>query len=298
MPQDSNPKTRLIDRLPYKTIAAVVVTGVVCTASTATAATLITSAQIKDQTILNRDIHPGTISESRLGEALRAKLNRMTAQSGKDGVSVSGKDGVNGHGAKGDRGANGNDGAKGDRGDKGDRGSDGRDGTQLPAGFFVTNSSVESALDGVVFGPYANGGAQGGSLVNTKVAGMKVSDIGHLAYTAKWSNDEGTDVGVPYLRLFLENGSRMIFSPNTQPAKDTAPGVFHKWTVHTGTVRYDDDKGNGADMTWDQFVTAHGTEKLKDLRVSAGYTAGTNLSTTLKSLELNNQTWSFGADQA
>ena len=113
----------------------------------------------------------------------------------------------------------------------------------------MTNSSVESALDGVVFGPYANGGAQGGSLVNTKVAGMKVSDIGHLAYTAKWSNDEGIDVGVPYLRLFLENGSRMIFSPNTQPVKDTAPGAFHKWTVHTGTVRYDDDKGNGADMT-------------------------------------------------
>ena len=58
MQQDSTPKTRFIDRLPYKTIAAVVVTGVVCTASTATAATLITSAQIKDNTIVNRDIHP------------------------------------------------------------------------------------------------------------------------------------------------------------------------------------------------------------------------------------------------
>ena len=83
MQQDSTPKTRFIDRLPYKTIAAVVVTGVVCTAGSATAASLTTSAQIQDQTILNRDIHPGTISESRLGEALRAKLNRMTAQSGK-----------------------------------------------------------------------------------------------------------------------------------------------------------------------------------------------------------------------
>ena len=169
--------------------------------------------------------------------------------------------------------------------------SDGRDGTQLPAGFFVTNSSVESALDGVVFGPYANGGTQGGSLVNTKVAGMKACDIGHLAYTAKWSNDEAIDVGVPYLRLFLENGSRMIYSPNTQPVKDVAPGVMHTWNVHEGTVRYDDDKGNGADMTWNEFVTAHGTEKVKDLRVSAGYTAGTNLSTTLKSLELNDQSW-------
>ncbi len=33
MQQDSTPKTRLIDRLPYKTIAAVVVTGVVCSAA-------------------------------------------------------------------------------------------------------------------------------------------------------------------------------------------------------------------------------------------------------------------------
>ena len=32
--------------------------------------------------------------------------------------------------------------------------------------------------------------------MNTKVAGMKASDIGHLAYTAEWSNDEGIDVGV------------------------------------------------------------------------------------------------------
>ena len=74
--------------------------------------------------------------------------------------------------------------------------------------------------------------------------------------------------------------------------------MFHKWSVHTGTVRYADDTGNGADMTWDEFVTSHGTEKVKDLRVSAGYTAGTNLSTTLKSLELNNQSWGFGSDQA
>ena len=192
MQQDSTAKTRFIDRLPYKTIAAVVITGVVCTAGSATAASLVTSAQIKDGTIMNRDLHRSTISESRLDGALRAKLNTM-AKNGKDGVSFSGRDGVDGaHGAKGDRGDHG---AKGENGDRGQDGRDGVDGTQLPAGFFVTNASVESALEGVVFGPYAKGGEQGGSIVNTKVAGQKIADLGHIAYTAKWTNDEANDVG-------------------------------------------------------------------------------------------------------
>ena len=104
MQQDSTPKTRFIDRLPYKTIAAVVLTGVVCTASTATAATLITSAQIKDNTLVNRDIHAGTISENRLEGGLRAKL-RVAGHAAKADVSTSGKDGA--QGPKGDRGEKG-----------------------------------------------------------------------------------------------------------------------------------------------------------------------------------------------
>ena len=121
-------------------------------------------------------------------------------------------------------GPDGNDGAKGDRGDKGDRGSDGRDGTQLPAGFFVTNSSVESALDGVVFGPYANGGDAGRQ--PREHEGRRHEGLRHRPpglHGEVEQRREQIDVGVPYLRLFLENGSRMIFSPNTQPAKDTAP---------------------------------------------------------------------------
>ena len=265
MQQDSTPKTRFIDRLPYKTIAAVVITGVVCTAGSATAASLVTSAQIKDRTIMNRDIHLSTISESRLDGGLRAKLNTM-AKNGKDGVSFSGKDGANGSngtdGAKGDRGS------QGSKGDKGDRGQDGRDGTQLPTGFYVTNASVESALDGVVFGPYAKGGEQGGSLVNTKVNGKRVSDIHSLKFQAKWNSDEQIDVGVPYLRLFLDNGAHMIFSPNTQPNKDTAAGEMHTWSVTDGTVRYDDDKGEGQDMTWAEFAEQYGEKTIQDLRVS------------------------------
>ena len=67
MQQDSTPKTRFIDRLPYKTIAAVVITGVVCTAGSATAASLITSAQIKD----HDDPEPRHPSRDDLGEPPR-----------------------------------------------------------------------------------------------------------------------------------------------------------------------------------------------------------------------------------
>ena len=177
----------------------------------------------------------------------------------------------------------------------GSRGEDGQDGTQLPKGFYVNNSSVESALDGVVFGPYAKGGEQGGSLVNTKVAGKQVKEINHLAYLASWDSKEQIDVGVPYLRIFLENGSRMIYSPNTQVNKDTAAGEVHNWIVSQGSVRYDDDKGNGSDMSWADFVKDHGDERIKDIRVSVGYTHGTNLTGTLKAMQVNDTTTSFGA---
>jgi hypothetical protein len=52
-----------------------------------------------------------------------------------------------------------------------------------------------------------------------------------LFYVARYGTDDNTTVGVPYLRVFLENDTHdVIFSPNTQPAKDDAPGAFHTWT--------------------------------------------------------------------
>ena len=284
MQQDSPPKTRFIDRLPYKTITAVVITGVVCSAGSATASSLITSAQIKDGTIANRDIRSGTIAEERLDGELRAKINRLP-QNGRDG-------------SNGSNGSSGTNGAKGDRGDRGENGrdgKDGRDGTNLPPDFHVSNKSVGVTASGVVFGPYADGGAQGGSVLYTGKAGTKLKDIGHLAYKASWDNAEKNDVGVPYLRLFLENGKHVIFSPNTQPEKATEPGVLHKWDVDGGTVRYNDDAGFGTDMSWKQLVAEHGDEAISRIGVTVGYSAGTNLTGTLRSLEVNDKSWTFGA---
>jgi hypothetical protein len=287
MQQDSTNKTRFIDRLPYKTIAAVVATGVVCSTASATAASLVTSAQIKDGTITNRDIHRGTISENRLDGALRAKISHLPQH---------GKDGVNGqHGVTGEHGAKGDQGDRGENGRDGADGKDGRDGTNLPADFHVSNKSVGVTINGVVFGPYADGGTQGASILYTGKAGTQARDINRLAYEAMWNNDEKNDVGVPYLRLFMENGAHVIFSPNTQPTKDTEPGVMHKWNVKDGTVRYNDDRGEGPDMSWEHFIAQHGDEAIAKIGVTVGYSAGKNETGTLRSLEVNDHSWTFGA---
>ena len=125
--------------------------------------------------------------------------------------------------------------------------------------------------------------------------GLKLSDLTHLAYQASWNNVEKNDVGVPYLRLFLANGATVIFSPNTQPVKETEAGVLHTWDVTKGTVRYDDDAGFGSDVSWDSVVAEYGEKEIESVAVSVGYSAGTDLTGTLRSLEVNNHSWKFGA---
>jgi Collagen triple helix repeat (20 copies) len=103
-----------------KTIIACAVTALAVSGSTATAASLITSAKIADGTIMNRDIHAGTISENRLDGGVVAKLNR---------AGTPGTNGVNGvTGAKGDKGETGAAGALGQDGAIGAQGPQGQDG--------------------------------------------------------------------------------------------------------------------------------------------------------------------------
>jgi len=106
-----------------KTIAVAATAAIALTASTAGAASLITSSKIADGTIMNRDIHRGTISENRLDRGVVAKLNR-TAKPGTNGTS--GSNGSNGsNGAVGPKGATGATGPKGDTGARGPQGDAG-----------------------------------------------------------------------------------------------------------------------------------------------------------------------------
>src|SRR5262249_33303090 len=104
-----------------KTIVACAITALALTATSAGAASFITSAKIQDGTIMNRDIHRGTISENRLDDGVVAKLNRA--------IPI---------GANGANGATGAKGAKGAKGDTGAQGVAGKDGNAALAGAYYS----------------------------------------------------------------------------------------------------------------------------------------------------------------
>ncbi len=112
----------------------------------------------------------------------------------------------------------------------------------------VSNDTVSMTPDGVEFGPYANGAAEGGTIFFNGLNGMTLADVENLVYYARYTTDGDTGgVGVPSLRIFLEDAGggpdhSAIFSPNTQaPDADIAEGPFHEWVATSGGWRYDDD---------------------------------------------------------
>jgi len=171
----------------------------------------------------------------------------------------------------------------------------------LPAqGFDATNDSVANTADGVTFGPYADGGATGGSICTDSLNGQPFGDVTHLAYGARYTatNDTG-GVGVPYLRVFLEDDAEVehdaIFSPNTQaPDPDTEQGPFHTWVATAGSWRYDDDAGTGPDSPFAEIQGDHEDEVITDICISVGFSAGTNLSALLRTWEVNTKDYAFG----
>jgi hypothetical protein len=168
-------------------------------------------------------------------------------------------------------------------------------------GFRATNASVKNTKDGVKFGPYANGGTDGGSICTNKLDGQPLDDVKHLAYVARYTADNETNgVGVPYLRIFLKNDHDAIFSPNTQPPDpDIGEGPFHTWVATAGVWRYDDDAGAGGQygVNGAPFGTVkgdHGNQTITDLCITTGFTAGADLSALLRSWEINNTDYAFG----
>ena len=213
----------------------------------------------------------------------------------------------------------GNPGAPGDPGDPGDPGA--AKVTELPSsGFAATNPTVSMTPDGIEFGPYADGGAAGGSVYFSALNGATLNDVESLIYTARFTSDTDTGgVGVPYLSIFLEGDTvDAIFSPNTQPDADIDEGEFNEWVATSGVWRYDDDCGDGfLDSTstdgsgctgtgtpspygvngapYSQIQADHGTEVVSGIYLSTGFTAGTNLAALLREWEINETTYQFGS---
>jgi hypothetical protein len=171
--------------------------------------------------------------------------------------------------------------------------------TNLTGSFVNSNGTVAMTPDGVTFGPYADGGAAGGSLIYNGLNGQPLSAVKNLVYYARYLATNNTGgVGAPYLRVFLGNNTHdAIFSPDTQtPDPDTAQGPFHEWVTTSGSWRYDDDGGGtNPDMPFAQLIAGHGSEVISGIRVSTGVSAGVNLQALLRWMQINGKTYVFGS---
>jgi hypothetical protein len=243
--------------------------------------------------IRSKNIANGTIQCKDLKKGLCSKIKRK-AQAGPRGRTGP-------QGPAGPAGARGAPGAQGPQGPKGDP-AETRVTTLQGSGFSASNDTVRMTPDGVEFGPYTNGGAAGGSLRYDGLNGKPLSAVKSLIYVARYTATGNTGgVGVPYLRVFLENDTHdVIFSPNTQPPDaDTAEGPFHTWVATSGLWRYDDDGGSGGQYgvngaPFSTVVADHGSETISGIYISTGFTAGEDLRGLMLSLEVNGQEFDLG----
>jgi hypothetical protein len=229
----------------------------------------------------------------------QVKPGSLTGQSiknhslGLKDLSTKAKAGLKGaRGPKGATGATGPQGPKGDKGDKGDPGTL----LRLSGDFSGTNASVATSLDGVHFGPYANGGNAGGSVRYDGADGMTLGDISELAYKIMHSTSDDNAISAPYLRIFLNNDTHDVIFDPTQCATTVPPeDVFQTFEVTTGSVRYDDDSCTGSQQPWATVKAAHSGEVISGIYVTAGFAGGADLSAILRSLSVNGHEFTFGA---
>ena len=273
--------------------AATVVALVVAGGTTAAAKLVVTSKNIKNGTIQLVDLN------KKAKRALRGQRGTRGTAGPQGQTGPVGQTGATGaQGAAGATGPAGPQGAPGPAGPPGPPEDAFTRVTGFGGDFEATNASVSMDAECAEFGPYANGGAAGGSVYYSGLNGYRLGDIVDLVYTASYSSNTDTGgVGVPYLRVFLGGDTHdVIFSPNTQPTPSVAEDVLHQWDVAEGTVRYDDDPGNGPNSSWQQIAADHAGEVISGIYVTVGFSAGTNLTGCLRTLGVNESVFLFGSD--
>jgi hypothetical protein len=152
-------------------------------------------------------------------------------------------------------------------------------------------------LDGVQFGPYADGAAAGGSVRYAGASGRTLAAITQLSFTVMHSSADQSPIGSPYLRIFLDGGHDVIFDPTQCETTVPVGSVFHTYEVTAGNVRYDDDGCTSAtsQQPWSAVVAAHGSEIVSGIFVTTGFTGGDTLAAILRSLKVNESDFVFGA---
>jgi hypothetical protein len=258
-----------LKRLSMRTVAIAAAVCIASTVAVAGATSMITSSNIKNNTIQMKD--------------LSKKVRKLLASRGSQG-------------APGPQGPPGAQGAPGQNASNNETNV-----TSLGGAFDATNGSCSLTPDGFECGPYADGGAAGGSMFYSGLNGQPLSDVESLSFLGRYTSQGDTGgVGVPYLRIFLESDDHdAIFSPNTQPPDpDVAEGPFHTWVATSGLWRYDDDAGAGGEYglngaPFSTVVGDHGDEIISGIYISTGFTNGTNLESLIRTFEVNGHEFEF-----
>jgi hypothetical protein len=170
--------------------------------------------------------------------------------------------------------------------------------TSLSGEFAATHPSVTETADGVHFGPYANGGAAGGSLFYSGANGLTLRQITSLGYSENHSTSDDSPIAAPYLRIFLNGDTDdVIFDPTRCATVVPPETTVNHWNVVAGVVRYDDDACGGApapgQTPWADVVAAHGDDVISGIYVTTGFTGGQDLTALQTDLTVNGNTFCF-----
>lgn len=268
-----------------KTIAACAVTALAVGGATAEAGHL----------IRNHDIAKNTISLNRLTPGVQKLIRQNSTPVA--AVNTPGPKGEKGD--SGSAGSTGAAGAAGVQGASGAKGSDGKDGkdsvtqvTDFNGPFLSRTSNACGAAgdpkgtvalgDHAVFGEFPDGNASA-SIYTHAFDGKTLSDVSFAAYDAQYTQSSDAHGGTPYFRFFLNGDSTdVVYSPNTQ-GRTVNSGDWHREVVTSGTVRYNDDDGDGNDDTtgdptgygingadWDKVKADHGSDVISQVVISMG----------------------------
>lgn len=244
------------------------------------------SGDIKNNTVRSKDVRNGHLTCLDFRAATRKAIGCNTADN---------------QGDAGDRGPGGPVGGQGNPGPSGPPGDDALTRiTSLPGpGFDATNDSCSLTPDGFECGPYADGGADGGSLYYDGLNGLTLADVEQLAYSVRHSTSDDSPISAPYLRIFLEGDFHDVIFDATECATVVpTEGEFHTYEVTVGDVRYDDDGCDGVppdQQAWDAVVAAHGTEVISGIYITTGFAGGADLRSLVRWLEVNNERFVFGS---
>lgn len=284
-------------------ILVVVATALVSGGGGAVAAVSINSDDVQNNTLRSADIKNNTVRTKDITDgSLRCKdFNKRTR------VNIgcpppAAQVPENKTGPKGDPGDKGQAGPVGGVGNPGPSGPPGDDAqtfiSSLPGpGFDATNASCSLVEAGVECGPYADGGAAGGSLYYDGLNGATLADIEQLAFSVRHSTSNNSPISAPYLRIFLEGDTHDVIFDATECATVVpTEGEFHAYEVTVGDVRYDDDSCDGVppdQQSWDAVVGAHGAEEISGIYITTGFAGGADLKSLVRWLEVNNERFVF-----